>query len=573
MMNQPMNLETAPQTATEPIFYEPAPVPEKPVVGADPKDKIFVLLFFAVAALFCDFALFGGLNLGFAIVTVLFFILMSVYLLGKGTRFRLYPFVCGLMAAAGAIPFALHNDPLIRTVSFVSIALLFTVYGTQITDSANYSGGSFRCGIDVAKSWFFYPFRYLAAACRGLFGSRGDPGKRRVLIKTFAGVALSVPVLLVVVPLMMRSNKYFETLINSFSVNVGVVLVSILFALLVTPFLFTVMFAWRKKLPKADVTPAPIRGGFDPIIVQAFLGVMSLVYMVYLLTQTAYFFSAFAGLAPSDYANELSDYARRGFFEMCAIAAINLVLLFVTMLVVRKNEGRFPLLTKLLGGFLSVFTLLLIATALSKMILYIDGFGLTRLRVLTSVFMVFLALVFLAVTLRLFARKFPYMKVAVLSFCLLGLALSFCDIDTTIARYNVEAYQTKRLETVDVETLAELSDGAVPYLVELTKDADPEVARQAHNELVIRIFERFDVECDCGTYFCAHTDSDYYLIDEVTGEVTGDEFWPYTEGEPHIVSMTPYKDVTNFREYNYDVVKALPILEQYAANLFTIHSN
>ncbi|MBR4868059.1 MAG: DUF4173 domain-containing protein [Clostridia bacterium] len=571
-MNQPnqWNINGAPNGA--PVVYAPVSNPQKSVILADPKDKVFALLLFIVSALFCDFALFGGLNLGFAIVTVLMFLVMSVYFMGKGTPFRLYPFVCGLMAVAGAVPFALHNDSLIRFVSFVSIGGLFTLYGVQFTGSANYKSGSFRCLADLFKSWFFYPFRYLATSFRGLFSAKGDPIKRRVIGKVLAGVAFSLPVLMIVMPLMMRSNKYFAQLIRSISFDYWSALASIVFALVVFPFLFALMFALRKQLPKSKTIPTPIGGAFDPIIVQSFLGVLSLVYLVYLFTQTAYFFSAFAGLMPADYAKEISDYARRGFFEMCTIVAINLVLLFLTMLLVRKKEGKFPLLTKVLGGFLCVFTELLIATALSKMVLYINHFGLTRLRVLTSVFMVFLAFVFVAVFIRLFVRKFPYMKVIVLSFCLLGLGLSYCDIDTTIARYNVEAYQSKQLKTVDVATLAELSDGAVPYLVELTKDSDPEVVRQAHNELVYRIFDRFDITCDCETHFCAHDGPEYYILDEDTGEITGDESWPYTEGDPQIVRITPKKDVADFREYNYDVAKALPLLEQYAGHLFTIHS-
>ncbi len=578
MQNTPVTPEFVSAPNGQEVEFIPAvpseQPPARPSVTADAKDKVFALLFFGFAALFCDFALFGGFNLGFAIATVLFFVLSSTYLLGKGTRFRVYPFLCGLMAAGLSVPFALHNDPLIRTVSFFAIVGLFAIYGVYITDSARYPAGSFRSFVDGFKTIFAYPVRYLFTTCRAIFGGgkQGDPARRRVLLKTFAGIACSVPVLAVVFPLMMRSNKYFQQLVDSISIDFGHLLVSVLFALLTIPFLFTVLFALRKKLPQNKTEVKPLGGAFDPIIVQSFLAVLSVVYLVYLLTQTAYFFSAFAGLLPQDYATEVADYARRGFFEMCAIAAINLGLLFATMLLVRKKEGKFPLLTKLLGGFLCVFTLLLIGTALSKMILYIDRFGLTRLRVLTSATMIGLALVFVAVGLRLFFRNFPYMKVAVVSVCLIGLALSFTDIDTLIAHYNVEAYQTKKLETVDVDTLAELSDGAVPYLIELTKDSDPEVARLAHNELVYRIFERFDVKCDCEEYFCGHDNSYYYTIDEVVDEeydvedIVDDGDWD--ESEPKITSVTPKQDMGNFREYNYDVAKALPLLKQYSETVF-----
>ena len=46
-----------------------------------------------------------------------------------------------------------------------------------------------------------------------------------------------------------------------------------------------------------------------------------------------------------------------------------------------------------------VFSLLLAATSLSKIVLYVSRFGMTRLRILTSIFTVLLIVIFLAVIL------------------------------------------------------------------------------------------------------------------------------------------------------------------------------
>ena len=53
------------------------------------------------------------------------------------------------------------------------------------------------------------------------------------------------------------------------------------------------------------------------------------------------------------------------------------------------------------------------------------------------------------------------------------------DVDTVVARYNVRAYQSGQLETVDVSHLGSLSYSAVPYLQELTEDDNPEIAQMA----------------------------------------------------------------------------------------------
>ena len=44
------------------------------------------------------------------------------------------------------------------------------------------------------------------------------------------------------------------------------------------------------------------------------LGMISLVYVLYLVSQLAYFSGGFSGILPKGYT--MAEYARRGFFEM-----------------------------------------------------------------------------------------------------------------------------------------------------------------------------------------------------------------------------------------------------------------
>ena len=68
--------------------------------------------------------------------------------------------------------------------------------------------------------------------------------------------------------------------------------------------------------------------------------------------------------------------------------------------------------------------------------------------------------------------------------------LMWADVDTQVARYNVRAYQSGKLETVDMVYLRDLGYSAVPYLEELTQDPDPDTAQRAAN--LLRNFYTFD---------------------------------------------------------------------------------
>ena len=63
-----------------------------------------------------------------------------------------------------------------------------------------------------------------------------------------------------------------------------------------------------------------------------------------------------------------------------------------------------------------------------------------------------------------------------------------------MAKYNVNAYISGKLETVDVDYLGSLGSGATPYLVQLAESADPQVAASAKIQLDNRTYRRvFDI--------------------------------------------------------------------------------
>jgi len=182
------------------------------------------------------------------------------------------------------------------------------------------------------------------------------------------------------------------------------------------------------------------------------------------------------GILPDGYT--LAEYARRGFFEMAWLSFINLGLMCLAMGLVEKKAGA-PALTRGLCLFLGLAALFLIAAASAKMLLYISGYGLTRKRVLTEVFMLWLGVTTILVSVWLFKPRFPYMKGAVICALILGCVTFWADVDTQVARYNVRAYQSGQLETIDMGHMSSLGDGALPYIKGLTHDRDPEIASTA----------------------------------------------------------------------------------------------
>ncbi len=176
------------------------------------------------------------------------------------------------------------------------------------------------------------------------------------------------------------------------------------------------------------------------------LGVVSVVYVLFIAYQLPYFFSAFAGVMPSNFA-AYSTYAREGFFELCTIAAINLGLLGLAGCLC-KTPARASRLLRAANIVLTGLTLLVLATAFSKMALYMmtpSAHGFTPKRIMTCVFMLFLAGVCVAVIVHQF-RGFSLVRFASMFGAGLLCALCLCNLNGIVARYNATQYLNGHLK-------------------------------------------------------------------------------------------------------------------------------
>ncbi|MBQ8966417.1 DUF4173 domain-containing protein [Ruminococcus sp.] len=186
-------------------------------------------------------------------------------------------------------------------------------------------------------------------------------------------------------------------------------------------------------------------------------------YVMFFISQANYFLSAFMGSLPENYG--YADYARRGFFELFAIELINAGVIFVMNFFSKKTGEEKPLALKLYSIVIAVFTLLITATAISKMVLYIRNFGLTQLRVYTTWFMVLTAFAFIFIIIRQFRHSFPFLRAAAVTFTIFFAVLCFSRPDALIARYNMENC-TDSMTFNDIREMTLLSSDAAAIVLE-----------------------------------------------------------------------------------------------------------
>ena len=131
--------------------------------------------------------------------------------------------------------------------------------------------------------------------------------------------------------------------------------------------------AQRAGLEKLRVMPMAAAG--------LILGAFCAVYALFFAVQAQYLFGAFTGRLPAGFS--FSGYARQGFFELCAVMAINLGLLSACARFCARPVRRCRAV-RWLCVCLMAMGLLLAVTAFSKLALYIAAMGFTDRRMLSS---------------------------------------------------------------------------------------------------------------------------------------------------------------------------------------------
>ena len=107
------------------------------------------------------------------------------------------------------------------------------------------------------------------------------------------------------------------------------------------------------------------------------LGLFAAVYFLFFGVQAGNLFAVFSGHVPGTLT--AAGYARSGFFQLCAVMAINFFLIWLLSILAKQNRAG-----KWLQGLLMVQSAFLAVTAGAKLWLYISRFGFTPLRLLSA---------------------------------------------------------------------------------------------------------------------------------------------------------------------------------------------
>ena len=208
--------------------------------------------------------------------------------------------------------------------------------------------------------------------------------------------------------------------------------------------------------------PAKEKRRASALVAITFTGALAVVYAVFCGIQIAVLFAGDVSALPEGMT--YAEYAREGFFQLLLVSGINVVLIITAQRRFVSSKALRALLV-----FLTVCTYLMEASSAMRMMLYVNAYGLTYLRLLVLWFLSLLALILGAAVYTVFHEDFRLFRFTLIASMALWLVFAFARPDAIAARYNLAKHGLD--DTTETEIAYECSSDAIgaprPYFADI----------------------------------------------------------------------------------------------------------
>jgi len=333
-----------------------------------------------------------------------------------------------------------------------------------------------------------------AALARSDITWTGETGRRRWrhARSVVLGLLIAFPLLFVFGGLLMGADAVFDQWVTR-ALNIDL-------ANLLSHGALTAFFAWTVcgflllilgfSQPGFSEPKPPKRPGLGIVEIAVPLALIDLLFLAFVFVQIRYLFGD-TSLVEQTVGLTYAEYARRGFFELVAVAALVLPLLLAADWVLAEADARSLLVYRILAALQLVLLFVIMSSALTRMQLYVGAYGLTELRLYTTAFMTWLGIVliwFVVTVLRGWRRPFVT-GAALTGFCVIAV-LNILNPDALIARLNTD--RALAGQVFDARYATSLSADAVPVLI----SALPALGLDDRCLAAVRIVERWSAPAE-----------------------------------------------------------------------------
>ena len=416
-----------------------------PITKYDKTDSLFAIMYIVLGYGFVRYFIldfyYESFGIIFPVYSVAYIATVLIYAKRKGITPQKETYFWIAVMLCVAFLFKIEN--FFRLIVQTVVAAYFTVMVGGM-----YSGGtSSYIWADMIHTFVGAPFAHFVSIFPAIFDlfKKKTKTEKNKLSPAVAGVIMAMVALWFIMPLLIKADSNFLSGISDFikklisDFNPGYTLFTIaVHTMLTVPvacYLYSLGYSSMNNTgrlfsineldsgrEKLRISPA--------VTLKVFLSIVCVVYVMFIALQGEYLLGVFAGKLYRGMT--YAQYARTGFFELCQVSVINLTLMVIANLLIKKEETQ---AIKLPMVVLCVLSLLLLSTAMAKMVMYICAYGLTVKRIISTTFLIWLVIVFIMCTVRLY-KPFNLVKSSVMTGAVMFCILFSFDIGMKSHKFN-----------------------------------------------------------------------------------------------------------------------------------------
>ena len=256
------------------------------------------------------------------------------------------------------------------------------------------------------------------------------------------GIVIALPVLAIFASLLSSADPIFARRLGDFVdlFNIENLPEYIFRLVYILVFAYALAGIYLHAAQKSDETVeektwvSPFLGFTESAIV---LGSVVFLFVAFVVIQFQYFFGGQANISIEGYT--YSEYARKGFGELVAVAFFSLLLLLGLGAITRRENNTQRRIFSNLGVVLVGLVIVMLISAFRRLVLYETAYGFSRLRTYTHVFMIWLGLLLVAVVVLEMTHRERAVGLAML-LAALGfiISLGLLNVDAFIVKRNIQ---------------------------------------------------------------------------------------------------------------------------------------
>lgn len=309
---------------------------------------------------------------------------------------------------------------------------------------------------------------------------KNKDGKKSYFLPVLIGIVIAVPLLLFVTLLLASADAVFASIFSRLleSINFVTIFETAFITIMIFFASYAVIAAFGMKEVKEDITD---HRTLEPVIAIIVTVTLSVIYLIFSVIQILYLFIGNMKL-PDGYT--YSSYAREGFFQLLTVCIMNLLIVLICLYLFRDSTALKVILTIISGC-----TFIMILSSALRMLMYINRYNLTFLRIFVLWSLAVIFLLMAGVTICIYMNKFPLFTYSMIVVTVFYIGLSFAHPDYWIAKYNLNQQHIEYLDEYDTRD-------SQKYLSRLSSDAAPIILNEKLNPYLADYYAILDDEDD-----------------------------------------------------------------------------